>query len=59
MWAVAAVAVIFLLRKCADPRGCEVNVILGQLKLGGERETLLTSLVGVKTDWHKMHSEIN
>lgn len=57
VWAVAAVAVIFVLRKCGDHEGCEVNVGLGQLKPGGE--TVLTSLVGVKPDWHKMHSEIN
>lgn len=52
--AVAAVAVIFVPRKRSNCVGCEVKVCLGQLKLGGERETpcfqvsLAWRLIGIK-----------
>ena len=52
--AVAAVAVIFVPRKHSNRGGCEVKVCLGQLKLGGERETLCLQvslawrLIGIK-----------
>lgn len=45
VWAVAAVAVIFVLRKCSDHEGYEVNVGLGQLKPGGETLCLQVWLV--------------